>query len=155
MIKDHAPHLLAIALCAFGAAGAAQAKVYSQCSVTGPGGANLISHTTGSPANSVTSLRLTVNNSTTRMLPATIQFSADVGAPLDSEVRLTFSLDGAAPQYYGPQNLANNTQFWQSRSALARIMVPPGSHTITPVWWVQSGATVTAFMDDRCMFVTM
>jgi hypothetical protein len=154
MSKTHTLRILAVALCTLGAA-AAQAKVYSQCSVTGPGGANVITHTVGAPANSISSLALTVTNGTARTLPATIQFAADVGTPLDSEVRLTFSLDGAAPQYYGPQNLANNAQYWEARSTLARIMVPPGTHTITPVWWVQAGATVTAVMDDRCMFVTL
>jgi len=76
-----------------------------------------------------------------------------VGVPVNAEVRLLFSVDGAAPQYRGPQNLANATQYYQSRSTLARISIPPGSHTITPFVFVSAAPGLAAVFDDRCMFV--
>ena len=144
---------VAIALCLTTAFAAAHAKPSSVCSSDGPIGANLTSTVAGGSGLYFTELTRTVVNTGTTNKTAVIWFAADVGVPADAEVRLLFSLDGAAPQYRGPQNLANAAQYYQSRSTLARISIPPGTHTITPFVFVSGAAGVTAVFDDRCMFV--
>ena len=144
---------LAVALCLATALAAAHAKPAGTCSTDGPGGGNQVSTTSGGSGLYFNELTRTVVNSGTANKSVFIWFSADVGVPLNAEVRLLFSVDGAAPQYYGPQNLANNTQYYETRSALARIPVSPGTHTITPFVFVSAASGATAFFDDRCMFV--
>ena len=148
-------HRFALALGLTAALVAAHAKPASTCSSDGPGGANQTSTVSGGSGLYFNDLTRTVVNTGTANKSAFIWFSADVGVPAGAEVRLLFSLDGAAPQYRGPQNLANTAEYYQSRSALARISVPPGSHTITPFVFVSAGPGVTAVFDDRCMFVDL
>ena len=140
------------ALFAVTGAQAAQ-KTTSRCSVTGPGG-NVLSHTFGLPPVSLTDVGITVNNTTSANKTAYIQLSADAGVGTASEMRMTFSVDGAAGTYYGPQNFANHTEFWQTRSTTAMISVPPGVHQIVPQFFVQGPAGASGVIDDRCMTVT-
>lgn len=144
-------HHLAVALCLTTALAAAHAKPAGTCSTDGPGGNQVV--VTSPSGHYFTDLTRTVVNTGTGNKTVFIWFSADAGVPAGAEVRLLFSVDGAAPQYRGPQNLANTTEYYQSRSALARVTVPPGSHTITPFVFVSAGPGVTAVFDDRCMFV--
>jgi hypothetical protein len=95
-----------------------------------------------------------LNNTTGAAKQAYITFTADAGVEADAELRLAFSVDGGSPFYAGPQNLANNTQFWASRSTVAVISVPPGSHTIQPMWHVNGANGKLGILDDRCMIVT-
>ena len=144
---------IAVALCLATAFAPAHAKPAGNCSSDGPGGANLTSTVSGGSGLFFNELTRTVVNTGSVNKSVFIWFAADVGVPANAEVRLLFSVDGATPQYRGPQNLANATQYYQSRSTLARISIPPGSHTITPYVFVSAAAGLTAVFDDRCMFV--
>ena len=82
-----------------------------------------------------------------------LNFSADMGVSPDAEARLSYSVDGGAPQedVYGPANIANNAQFYETRHAMAVITLPGGTHTIQPYWRVSGGEpTMLAVADSRC-----
>ena len=140
--------------------GTAQAIPVNQqsCSVDGGFGANLITTTAGggNPAwgdfSLVTGTSVTIDNGlvSRRVI---VQFSADAGVDTNAEIRLGYSIDGSGPQFFGPQNLANYTEFWQTRSSLSVIRLGPGVHTIEPVWRVSGDPGKQAFMDDRCLTV--
>lgn len=134
---------------------AAQAgqKTTSRCSVTGPGG-NVLQHTFGQPAVTLADIGLSVNNTSGVSKNAIVHLSADGGVDANSEMRVVFSVDGGSGAYLGPQNFANHTDFWQTRSTIAVIAIPPGVHTIQPQFFVQGAAGATGFIDDRCMTVT-
>lgn len=144
---------ITLALCLTSAFGVALAKPAGTCSSDGPGGANLTSTVPGGSGLFFNELARTVVNTGTVNKTVFIWFAADAGVPQNAGGRLLFSADGATPQYRGPQNLANQTQEYQSRSTLARISVPPGTHTITPYVYVSAAPGLTAVFDDRCMFV--
>jgi hypothetical protein len=143
--------LLVVALFA-GGAQAAQ-KTTSKCSVNGPGG-NQVSVPVESGSVPLSDIAMTVNNTSGANKNAYIHLSADAGITPNAELRLTFSLDGAAGIYAGPQNLANHTDFYMTRNALAVLSIPPGSHTITPNVFVSGSAGNLGVVDDRCMFIT-
>jgi hypothetical protein len=69
-----------------------------------------------------------------------VQVSLDAGIVSKSELRLSYLVDGVmTPEYkYGPANLANYTQFWQTRTADAIIPLGPGAHRIQVVLRVSS-----------------
>lgn len=144
---------LLLALACAGGVHAAQVTRAS-CSVDGGGGANLISNTPAQGWRPITGIGVTLNNAGTVDKKAYLHFAADTGVPPDAEVRLGFSIDGAAPVYLGPQNLANAVQYYQSRSTLAVVTVPPGRHTVRPFWFVSGAGAELGVMDDRCLFVT-
>ncbi len=128
-------------------------KTTSRCSVTGPGG-NVLQHTVGQPAVTLTDVGISVNNASGVTKNAIVHLSADGGVDANAEMRMTFSVDGGNGAYLGPQNFANHTDFWQTRSTIAVIAIPPGVHLIEPQFFVQGAAGATSFIDDRCMTVT-
>lgn len=143
---------LALTVVAAGAQAAQTTK--SSCSVDGSGGGNVVS---AHPENGwvpVAGISRVVNNTTGAAKQAYITFTVDAGVEADAELRLAFSIDGGAAFYAGPQNLANTTQYWASRSTVAVISVPPGSHTIQPMWHVNGANGKLGILDDRCMVVT-
>jgi hypothetical protein len=80
-----------------------------------------------------------------------VQVSLDAGIPHKSELRLSYKVDGVmTPEYkYGPANLANFTEFWQTRTADAIIPLGAGSHRIQIVLRVSSGnPAATTFVQD-------
>jgi hypothetical protein len=145
----------AAVLTAIVAVASAQAgqKTTSRCSVTGPGG-NVLQHTVGQPAVTLSDVGISVNNTSGATKTAIIHLSADGGVDANAEMRMTFSVDGGSGAYLGPQNFANHTDFWQTRSTIAMIPVPPGVHLIEPQFFVQGATGATSFIDDRCMTVT-
>lgn len=144
--------LVAGCLLAASAAGAAQ-KTVSACNVNGPGG-NTVSTIASAGGKFLTDLKVTLNNTGTASKKAFVQFTADANVDSGAELRLTFQLDSGATLYYGPQNLANHAEYYQTRSTTAVILVPPGTHTITPYFFVQGPGPAFGILDDRCMIVT-
>ena len=126
----------------------------SSCSVDGPGGGNVTSVQASDGGLPVAGLSVTVNNTTGVTRNAHILFSADANVATDAEIRLLFTLDGGEPAYRGTQNLASAQQYWATRTALAVVPVPPGSHTIAPFWYISGAEGKSGVLDDRCMFVT-
>lgn len=145
--------VLSILALAAGTAHAAQ-KTVSTCSTDGTGGANVVSLLAQNGWQAVPGMSRTLNNTGTVAKQAFITFAADAGVDADAELRLAFSLDNAAPAYAGPQNLANNAQYWEGRSTVAVVSIPPGSHSLKAMWLVNGVAGKTAIMDDRCMIIT-
>lgn len=143
--------LIAGSINAFAIPGAQRA-----CSVDGTGGANVISTTAGGgiPALGdfapIAGMSVTVNNGTSAR-NVVLQFSADAGVDDLAEIRLGYSVDGGPIKFYGPQNLANHTQYWENRNNTSVASLPPGTHTIKAYWRVSGSAGKTAIMDDRCL----
>jgi hypothetical protein len=80
-----------------------------------------------------------------------VQVSLDAGIPKNSELRLSYLVDGVftAEYKYGPANIANHVDFWQTRTADALIPLPAGSHRIQIVLRVSSSSpTATASVQD-------
>ena len=100
----------------------------------------------------VSGIGVTINNGTLSR-HVVLQFNADTGVDVDAEVRLGYSIDNGPVQFYGPQNFANHTQYWETRSNLSVATIGPGVHTIKPYWRVSGSAGKSATMDDRCFVV--
>jgi hypothetical protein len=83
------------------------------------------------------------------------QLAADIGVDSHAEVRVGYSIDGGPVQekVYGPGNLANNTEFWQTRSTLAVIPLASGSHTVTPYWRISGSGGSKAAFEGGCFTV--
>ena len=83
-----------------------------------------------------------------------VMLSVDAGVQLNAEMRSTFTVDGAAPHdyTYGPGNIAENQQYWGTRTTMNVIpSLAPGLHTIQA--WVRiSGApTLGGVVSRYCM----
>lgn len=143
---------LALTLAALGAQAAQTTR--SVCSVDGTGGGNVVSAHPEDGWVAVSGISRVLNNTTGVAKQAYVTFSTDAGVDTDAELRLGFSIDGGAPFFAGPQNLANNQQYWAARSTVAVLTIPPGSHTIRPMWLVNGVAGKLGILDDRCMIVT-
>ena len=83
------------------------------------------------------------------------QLAADMGVVANAEIRVGYSIDGGAVQekVYGPGNLANHTEFWQTRSTLAVIPLKAGRHTVTPYWRISGGAGTSGAFESGCFTV--
>ncbi len=94
-------------------------------------------------------------NNGTSARQAIVQVSADMGVDPDAEVRLAYAIDGGRPQegVFGPANFANNQQFWETRSTIAVIPLPAGTHTISAYWRVSGATGKNAVSSMRCMTV--
>jgi hypothetical protein len=127
------------------------------CSVDGSGGPNLfvIRAGGGDPADgdfvAIPGLRVTINNgSQPRVI--VVHVTADVGVDMGAEVRIGYQIDGGRTQsLFGPQNFANNAQFFETRATFAVIPLGPGLHSIQVSMRVSGQAGQTAPIDDRCM----
>jgi hypothetical protein len=83
------------------------------------------------------------------------QLASDAGIDPDAEIRVGYSIDGGPVQEhtYGPANFANNTQYWETRSTLAVIPVPAGTHTVRPHWRISGAAAKGGVLASRCFTV--
>ena len=83
---------------------------------------------------------------------AVIRVSADIGVDPGAEVRIGYKVDGGAPVegVFGPANLANHQEFWETRATMAIIPLPPGVHAVSPYWRISGAAGKNAFMTARC-----
>ncbi|MEQ1559928.1 MAG: hypothetical protein ABL933_13450 [Methyloglobulus sp.] len=111
--------------------------------------------TTSSPTGvtPISGLTVDINNSSLFTKKAIVHVSADTGVDTGAEVRLTYSMDGGPEFVAGPTNLANHTEFWQTRNSMAIINIPPGLHVIRPLWRVSGVAGKSAQMVTRCISI--
>jgi hypothetical protein len=81
--------------------------------------------------------------------------STDMGVDELAEVRVGYSIDGGPVQekVFGPGNLANHMDFWQTRNAMAVIPLRKGTHTVTPYWRISGSAGKAGFFEDGCFTV--
>jgi hypothetical protein len=72
------------------------------------------------------------DGSASRYVVAFVSMDADVSP--NAEMRLSWSVDGhGVNDYtYGPGNIAENQQFWGTRTVMDVIHLGPGIHTLTP-----------------------
>lgn len=83
------------------------------------------------------------------------QLATDLGVDTLAEVRVGYSIDGGAVQekVYGPANLANHTEFWQTRSTMAVIPLKAGAHTVTPYWRISGTTGKKGYFENGCFTV--
>ncbi|MFT4217832.1 MAG: hypothetical protein QM619_11720 [Micropruina sp.] len=96
-------------------------------------------------------LSVTVNNGSVSRKVVT-QLSADMGVDSQAEIRVGYKVDDGPirEKYYGPGNLANHTDFWQTRNAMAVMSLKSGKHTITPYWRISGSATSKGWLENGC-----
>lgn len=90
------------------------------------------------------------NGSRSRKVVA--RLAADLGVDSAAEIRVGYSIDGGPvrERVYGPANLANHAEFWETRSTMAVIPLSAGSHTVTPYWRVSGAAGKTGQFGGGC-----
>lgn len=120
------------------------------CSVTPNNYNNIQTIDSGMGWQPVAGIGVTVNNGLIAR-EVVLQFAADAGVSNFAEIRLGYSVDGGPVQHFGPQNLANNTQYWETRYNLSVATINPGVHSIVPFWRISGGPGATGTMDDRCL----
>ncbi len=83
------------------------------------------------------------------------QLAADIGVDPGAEVRVGYSVDGGPvrEKTFGPGNLANASEFWETRSTVAIFPMSAGTHTVTPYWRISGVAGKNAFFEDGCFTV--
>lgn len=83
------------------------------------------------------------------------QLVTDMGVETNAEVRVGYSIDGGPVQekVYGPGNLANNQEFWETRSTMAVIPLPKGTHRVSPYWRISAGANQGGAFENGCFTV--
>ena len=93
------------------------------------------------------------NGDTPRKVVA--QLAADIGVDTLAEVRVGYQIDGGPVQerVFGPANLANHTEYWQTRSTIAVIPVGRGTHTITPYWRISGATGKKGYFQTGCFTV--
>lgn len=96
-------------------------------------------------------LKVTINNGSVSRKVVT-QLSADMGVDPLAEIRVGYSVDGGPirEKYYGPGNLANHTDYWQTRNATAVMSLKAGKHTITPYWRISGSTGKTGYFEGGC-----
>ncbi|MHC5717454.1 MAG: hypothetical protein ACYTX0_36410 [Nostoc sp.] len=104
-------------------------------------------------AQPIPGLSVTVTNYNYTTNNAIIHVSADVGIAIDAEVRISYSIDGGVPQeyQYSPGNFANYQEYYATRTAIAIVPIPSGTHTITPYWRVSGSTGKSAVIVKRCI----
>ena len=93
------------------------------------------------------------NGDTARKVVA--QLAADIGVDTLAEVRVGYQVDGGPVQerVYGPANLANHDEYWETRSTLAVIPVGRGTHTVTPYWRISGSPGKKGYFQTGCFTV--
>lgn len=117
---------------------------------TCPGGAAAVS--APAAAAPMPAMAVTIDNGPNSR-PVVVEVTANLGIDPDAELRLAYSVDGLPAQEnaYGPANLANHQEYFETRSATAVIPLGPGAHSITAYWRVSGAAGKTAHLDKRCL----
>ena len=99
-------------------------------------------------------LAVTIDNGdVSRMVVA--QLAADMGVVPNAEIRVGYSIDGGAVQekVYGPGNLANHSEYWETRSTLAVIPLKAGRHKVAPYWRISGDTGTSAALENGCFTV--
>lgn len=99
-------------------------------------------------------LAVTIDNGTVARKVVT-QLSADMGVSEQAEIRVGYQVDKGPirEKYYGPGNLANHTDFWQTRNAMAVISLSKGKHTVTPYWRISGSPGSGGAYEGGCFVV--
>lgn len=99
-------------------------------------------------------LAVTIDNGTTARKVVT-NLSADMGVSEQAEIRVGYKVDNGPvrEKYYGPGNLANHTDFWQTRNAMAVISLAKGKHTVTPYWRISGSEGKGGAFEGGCFVV--
>jgi len=115
---------------------------------------NAVSYSAPAGAAPIPGLSVTVNNGGVAR-QAFVSVSANLGVDTDAEVRVAYSVDGgpATENAFGPANLANHQQYYETRAVTAVIPLAAGSHTIAAYWRISGAAGRAAYMDRRCLTV--
>jgi hypothetical protein len=94
---------------------------------------------------------LRVNNGPfSRYIVGFVSMDADV--TFNAEMRLSWSIDGhAVSDYtYGPGNIAENQQFWGTRTVMDVIRLGPGTHTLTPEVRLSGNPSTSGIVSRVC-----
>jgi len=96
-------------------------------------------------------LGVTIDNGTSGRQVVT-HLATDMGVESAAEVRVGYSIDGGPVQekVFGPGNLANHTEFFQTRSTMAVIPLSAGVHTVRPLWRVSGVSGKQGFFENGC-----
>jgi len=80
------------------------------------------------------------------------QLAADMGIDAGAEIRVGYSIDGGPvrEKVYGPGNLANHTEFWETRSTIAVMTLRAGVHSVTPYWRISGSLGKNAAFEFGC-----
>lgn len=99
-------------------------------------------------------LAVTIDNGKTARKVVT-HLSADMGVSEQAEIRVGYKVDNGPvrEKTYGPGNLANHTDFWQTRNAMAVISLTKGKHTVTPYWRISGSAGKGGAYEGGCFVV--
>ncbi len=83
-----------------------------------------------------------------------VQMTANAGVDEVAEIRLAYAVDGGAPQenVFGPANLANHQEFFETRATFAIIPLPAGVLTIEPFVRISGAPGKNATLVQRCFF---
>ena len=83
------------------------------------------------------------------------QLSSDAGVDANAEIRVGYSVDGGTIRegVYGPANLANHTDFWETRTTMAVIPISAGTHTVQAYWRVSGATGTNGVLATRCFTV--
>jgi hypothetical protein len=83
-----------------------------------------------------------------------VQITANAGVDEAAEIRLAYAIDGGAPQenVFGPANLANHQEFFETRAKFAIIPLGVGVHTIEPFLRISGAPSKNATLVQRCFF---
>lgn len=79
--------------------------------------------------------------------------SMDANVDNEGEMRFSWSVDGgAARDYaYGAGNIAENQQFWGTRTVMNVIPLGPGTHTLTPEVRLSGNPSITGIVARLCV----
>jgi hypothetical protein len=129
------------------AAGPASAISPGQVACSGPG-------VTITPANGYVPVgpAVHVNDGTASSTAVELTASADANVTPNAEMRLSWSIDGAAAQdfRYGPGNFAENQQFAGTRTVVDVATLGPGAHSIQPEIRISGNATTSGTLYGLC-----
>jgi hypothetical protein len=87
---------------------------------------------------------------TSRYVVAFASMDADVS--VNAEMRLSWSVDGHAVRDYafGPGNIAENQQFWGTRTVMDVIHLGPGIHTLRPEVRLSGNPSTSGIVSRVC-----
>ena len=79
--------------------------------------------------------------------------SLDGNVDPNGEMRLSWSVDGGTVSDYafGPGNIAENQQYWGTRTVMDVIPLGPGTHTLTPEVRLSGNPSITGVVARPCV----
>jgi hypothetical protein len=122
-----------------------------RCVPTPPNGGTVATNTAVTGFLPIPDLSLRINNGLTPRR-AVVRVSADIGVDPVAEVRIGYKIDAGPIQegVFGPANLANHQEFFETRATMAIVPLAAGVHTVVPFWRISGAAGKNATMTARC-----